>query len=233
LVGSVGSGVEGLAQMRTLLPDLVFLEINLPEMSGFDFLHKVSPVMQPQFVLLSSTEDSATRAFEYFVFDYLLKPFTRERLQLTLIKIREQMDQVRNTHLHEKLNALFRYINPAQRSEHALGMNGREKPVPVKMSGRIYFIHPADIEYVEGAGYYIEVYAKNKKHLIRQSLTQLAELLDKHRFVRIHRSVIINTHFLKEVIRDGANDFSVRMSNDATFKISRSYKSEVFERIGL
>jgi two-component system LytT family response regulator len=142
------------------------------------------------------------------------------------------MYQRRNEHLHEKLNALFRYINPGKTSPDK-PTNGSTRLLPVKMSGRIYFIHPDDIEYIEAAGYYIEVYANGKKHLLRQSLTQLDEILDSHRFLRIHRSVIINLHFLKEIIREGANDFSVRMANDATFKISRSYKSEVFEKIGI
>jgi two-component system LytT family response regulator len=124
-------------------------------------------------------------------------------------------------------------VNTAKPADHARASNGSLKLLPVKKSGRIYFIHPDDIEYIEAAGYYIEVYANGKKHLIRQSLTQLDEILDNHHFVRIHRSVIINLSFLKEIVRDGANDFSAKMANDVTFKISRSYKSEVFEKIGL
>lgn len=233
IVAAVSTGAEALAAIHTIHPDLIMLDIALPDMTGFDVLHKISPAIHPQYVFLSTTENHALKAFEYFAFDYLLKPFSDERLQLTLIKIREQMYQKRNEHLHEKLNALFRYINPAKPVEKEQATNGRSKLLPVKMSGRIYFIHPETIEYIEAAGYYIEVFANGKKHLIRQSLTQLDELLDSHKFLRIHRSVIINLHFLKEIIRDGANDFSVRMANDAVFKISRSYKSEVFTKIGL
>jgi len=232
IVASVGTGAEALAEIQRVHPDLIILDIELPDMSGFDVLHKISPAIHPQFVFLSATENHAIKAFEYFAFDYLLKPFSNERLQLTLIKIREQMYQKGNEHLHEKLNALFRYINPSK-SEHQSKANGRSKLLPVKMSGRIYFIHPDDIEYVEAAGYYIEVFANGKKHLLRQSLTQLDEILNNSRFLRIHRSVIINLNFLKEIVRDGANDFSVRMANDTMFKISRSYKAEVFEKIGL
>lgn len=230
---SLGLGAAAITQTHTLHPDLVILDIDLPDMSGFDVLHRISPAIHPQYVFLSSTESYAIKAFEYFAFDYLLKPFTHERLQLTLIKIKEQMYQRRNEHLHEKLNALFRYINQSKPTEQPHPSNGHVRLFPVKKGGRIYFIHPDQIEYIEAAGYYIEIYANGKKHLIRQSLTQLDGLLDSHRFLRIHRSVIINLNFLKEIIREGANDFSVRMANESAFKISRSYKSEVFEKIGL
>jgi len=152
IVASASTGSEGLSQIQHLSPDLVFLETDLSDMSGFDVLHKVSPMVHPQFVMMSSTDKSAIRAFEYFVFDYLLKPIQRSRLDLTMIKVREQQAQVRNVHLHEKLNALFRYINPSVSNE-LPGSNGRSNLVPVKMSGRIYFIHPDEIEYVEAAGY--------------------------------------------------------------------------------
>lgn len=232
VVGTSATGLEGISSIQSFHPDLIFVEIELPDMTGFELLHKISPAMNPQYVFLSSSEEYALKAFEYFAFDYLLRPFTNERLQLTLIKLREQIFQKRNEHLQEKLNALFRYINQAKPEEKSR-TNGKNKLLPVKMSGRIYFIHPDHIEYIEAAGYYIEVFANGKKHLLRQSLTQLDEFLDTPYFLRIHRSVIINLHFLKEIIRDGANDFSVKMANDATFKISRSYKAEVFDKIGL
>lgn len=233
LVACVSTGEEGIARIHSEHPDLIILDIELPDMSGFDLLHRISPFMRPQYVFLSTTEHHAIRAFEYFAFDYLLKPFTDERLQLTLIKVKEQMYQKQSGQIHEKLNALFRYLNPVRTEAPVLPGNGTPKLLPVKMSGRIYFLHPDDIMYVEAAGYYIEVFANAKKHLIRQSLNQLGELLDNRRFMRIHRSVIINLSYLKEIIRDGVNDFSVRMADDKVFKISRSYKTDVFNRIGL
>lgn len=234
LIDGVSSGAAGVNATHTQQPDLIFLNMRLPDMSGFDVVHRITPALHPQYVFLSDSTDDAIRAFEYFAFDYLLKPFTETRLQLTLIKLREQMYQRRSEQLHEKLNALFRYINTMQTPTTGVtSTNGHTNRIPVRMSGRIYFLHPDDIEYIEAAGYYIEVFAKGRKHLIRQSLAQLDEMLDSHRFIRIHRSVIINMTYLKEIIRDGANDFSVKMSNESIFRISRSYKPEVFAKIGL
>lgn len=232
VVATASTGSQAIQDIQSKLPDLIIVDVELPQMDGFDLLQKVPPAIRPQFVFLSSKPDDAVRAFDYFASDFLLKPVAKDRLELTLIRVRDQIYQKGNAQLHEKLNALFRYINPAKQSS-GPQTNGNAKLLPVKMSGRIYFLHPGDIEFVEAAGYYIEVFANGKKHLIRQSLTQLEEHLDSRHFVRIHRSVIINLKYLKEIIRDGANDFSVRMSNDASFKISRSYKSDVFEKIGL
>ncbi len=226
------SGMEAIAEIGKQHPDVMFLAIDLPDMQGFDVVRQISPAIRPLIVFLSAHPEDAVRAFEYSACDYLLKPYSRERLHLTLIKVRDLLYQKGNNQLHEKLNALFRYINPTRNNLDALS-NRSPQLIPVKMSGRIYFLHPDNIEFIEAAGYYIEVFAHGKKHLIRQSLTQLDALLDSSKFVRIHRSVMINLNYLKEIIRDGANDFSVRMQNEAVFRISRSYKPDVFGKVGL
>lgn len=229
VISSAGSAIE---EIKTKHPDLIIVDVELDGTNGFDLVQKIPPSLRPQYVFLSAKPADAVKAFDFFASDFLLKPLSKSRLELTLIRVKDQIYQRGNAHLHEKLNALFRYINPTK-AEQAPQKNGSAKMLPVKMSGRIYFLDPMEIEYVEAAGYYIEVFAKNKKHLIRQSLTQLEEHLDSRQFIRIHRSVIINIAYLKEIVREGANDFSVRMTNDTTFKISRSYKAEVFDKIGL
>jgi two-component system LytT family response regulator len=233
VVGTATNGEMGIQEIRTKHPNLVLLDLDVEDIAGFEVLQKAPVALRPQFVVISSRPDDAVKAFEYSACDFLLKPLSRDRMQLSWIKVRDKISQDGSNVLHEKLNALFRYINPASSGKPDHRDNGFAKMVPVKMSGRIYFLQSSDIEYVEAAGYYIEVFAGGKKHLIRQSLTQLDGILDSRRFIRIHRSVIINLSFLKEIVRDGANDFSARMSNDASFKISRSYKSQVFEKIGL
>jgi len=232
LVAAVGTLSDGLDAIRKGQPNLLLLDVQLPDGNGFDVLPGLPPALRPQCVIISASAEDAVKAFEYSACDFLIKPITPQRLQLMWIKVRDRISTSDSAVLHEKLNALFRYINPQSqpKSEHR---NGQVRMLPVKMSGRIYFIQPGEIEYIEAAGYYIEVFAGGKKHLIRQSLTQLEKFLDESQFIRIHRSVIINLGFLKEITRDGANDFSVRMANEAMFKISRSYKAEVFEKVGL
>lgn len=232
LLESCTTGAEGIEAIKGTLPDVVFLETKLPDMSGFDVIQRSHPVQVPEFVFLSKSRQEAVQAFEFFAFDYILKPFTPERLHLTLMKVKEDFYRRSGEKLHDKLNALFRYMSQTDPDTKAREMNG-DTLLPVKMGGRIYFLREEEVEYIEASGYYIEVYANGKKHLIRQSLSGMIKKLDARKFQRIHRSVIINIKYLKEIVKTGTSDFSVRMADGSTFRISKSYKSDVFEAIGI
>ncbi len=229
------NGLDAVESITTNQPSLVFVDTDLPDMSGFDLIHRLYPVHVPQFIFVSKNDKLAVKAFEYFAFDYLLKPLVPERLHLSLMKFKEGHYQRSGGKIQEKLNALFRYVS-------GTGANGHEKKkevsngsniIPVKMGGRIYFVKENEIQYIVASGYYIEIYANGKKHLLRQSLRGIAEKLDSKQFIRIHRSVIISLKFLKEITRQGASDFSARMEDGTSFRISKSYKGEVFEHIGI
>ena len=238
------TGSEAIACGQKHLPDLIFLETELSDMSGFEVIQKMHPLRQVQYVFITQSKHHAIKAFEYFAFDYILKPFTSERLHLTLLKVKEEFYKKNSETLQDKLNALFRYVHNASSEvngnaeEASVNGNGNGHShasalLPVRMSGRIYFIKEEDIQYIVASGYYIEIYANGKKHLLRQSLRSIVERFDEHKFIRIHRSVIINISFLKEIVRQGTNDFSVKMQDDASFRISKSYKGNVFQKIGI
>ncbi|MDX1478183.1 MAG: LytTR family DNA-binding domain-containing protein [Saprospiraceae bacterium] len=232
LVSTCHTGEQAIAALHNHLPDLIFLETELPDMSGFDVIQRMHPVRPSQFVFITHSRHHAIRAFEYFAFDYILKPFDSNRLHLTLMKVKEDFYKKNSDKLQDKLNALFRYVHGNQDKRPQQPMNGGAL-IPVKMSGRIYFIKEEEIQYIVAAGYYIEIHANGKKHLLRQSLTSISERFNERKFIRIHRSVIINISYLKEINKLGANDFSVKMADDATFRISKSYKGNVFQKIGI
>ncbi|MDX1379119.1 MAG: LytTR family DNA-binding domain-containing protein [Anaerolineales bacterium] len=232
LVSACHTGEQAVGALHSHLPDLIFLETELPDMSGFDVIQRMHPVRPSHFVFITHTSHHAIKAFEYFAFDYILKPFDAQRLHLTLMKVKEDFYKKNSDKLQDKLNALFRYVHGTQSKPVEHHVNGGAL-IPVKMSGRIYFIKEEEIQYIVAAGYYIEIHANGKKHLLRQSLTSISERFSERKFIRIHRSVIINISFLKEIIKLGTNDFSVKMADDATFRISKSYKGNVFQMIGI
>lgn len=232
LIRTCSTGQQAVDTIQEQHPDLIFLETELQDMSGFDVIQKMHPVRPSQFVFITQSKHHAIKAFEYFAFDYILKPFSSERLHLTLMKVKEDFYKKSNEKLQDKLNALFRYVHTSGEREMPPAMNG-DTLLPVKTGGRIYFIKQKEIQYIVASGYYIEIYANGKKHLIRQSLRSVTERFDDKKFIRIHRSVIINIRYLKEIVRLGANDFSVKMEDDASFRISKSYKGNVFSKIGI
>jgi two-component system, LytTR family, response regulator len=232
-IETCSSGIEAIERIQGHRPNLVFLETELADMTGFDLMQRIFPMSAPQFVFVTKNKHHAVKAFEYFAFDYIVKPFTPERLHLTLLKVKEDFYKKSGEQLQEKLNALFRYVSGTQpNSEQKSDRNGSAL-LPVKMGGRIYFIREEDVRYIVASGYYIEIYANGKKHLLRQSLRGIIEKLDSEKFLRIHRSVIISLKYLKEITRQGASDFNAKMDDGASFKISKSYKGNVFEQIGI
>jgi len=229
------NGIDAVESITSNQPSLVFVDTDLPDMSGFDLIHRLYPVHVPQFIFVSKDDKLAVKAFEYFAFDYLVKPLMPERLHLSLIKYKERHYQRAEGKIQEKLNALFRYVSGTRENGNQKKAADRSSSniIPVKIGGRIYFIRESEIQYIVASGYYIEIYANGKKHLLRQSLRGIAEKLDSKQFIRIHRSVIISLKFLKEITRQGASDFSARMEDGTSFRISKSYKGDVFEHIGI
>ena len=228
------SGLEAVEQIQNNRPALVIVATDLPDMSGFDLIHKLYPVSIPQFIFIAKDDKLAVKAFEYFAFDYIVAPFTNERFHLSLLKLKENLYQRSGRQLQEKLNALFRYMSATQAKDtnHDHLQNGSNL-LPVKMGGRIYFIKEDDVQYIVASGYYIEIYANGKKHLLRQSLRGIIEKLDQKKFLRIHRSVVISLKYLSEITRHGTSDFSAKMEDGTSFRISKSYKGDVFEHIGI
>ena len=234
VIGQCASAKEAIAMIQAQHPAIVFLAIDLPDLSGFEVIERTRPAHKPKFVMLARNERKAVEAFEHYAFDYILKPLRPERIHLTIMKAREALKNGANDGLQDKLNALFRYVSSNQPAQ-TPGRSGQRdfSLIPVKRSGRIYFVHTDDIEYIVASGYYIEIFAKGKKHLVRESLKEIAKRLDGMGFLRIHRSVIISVRFLQEIRRNGSSDFNVRMQDGSEFKISKSYKSELFDRIGI
>lgn len=235
LIEPAPMGYLAVEQIQKYSPKLVLIETELPDMSGFDLIHKLYPVKIPQFIFLAKDSEYAVKAFEYFAFDYLVRPFNNERLHLSLLKVKESLYQRSSGQIQEKLNALFRYMSSSNRTteEPSNGTKNGTFMIPIKTGGRIYFVREDEIQYIVASGYYIEIYANGKKHLLRQSLRGIVEKLDPHKFLRIHRSVVISLSYLKEIIRQGSSDFSARMEDGTSFRISKSYKGEVFDQIGI
>ena len=223
LEGEAADGQEGLNLIHKYKPDCIFLDISLPGIDGFSIIEQKETEKDPLIIVVSGSEDHALKAFEYYAFDYLLKPYKDKRFEKTISKIID---------LFQKDSGTVTTKKPAREngimSHHAIN-----KLIPIKNAGKIQFIDINDIHFVEASGYYIEINLAEKKHLLRQSMGKIIEKLDPERFIRIHRSVIINLNYMQEIVRMINKEYGIKMKNGKVFKVSKSYKKELFEKLNL
>ena len=197
VVGNCATGAEAMALIRDRSPDLVFLDVVMPAMDGFALLDAIEPDVAPAVVFVTACGAHAIRAFDVNAVDYLLKPVSAERLEAALHRARERM---------------------------AAGSARRRDRLLVK-SGRGYiFVKLSDVDWVQAEGNNLRLHAGGQSHLIRESMRGLEGQLDPTRFLRIHRSTLVNLDRVREVVQWFAGEFLVRLHDGTELKVSRGYR---------
>lgn len=228
VIGECKTGTDAIEKIGALQPDLIFLDIQMKDMTGFEVLEALSQEEPPMVIFITAYDKYAIKAFDVFAFDYLLKPFKDERFHLSVENALSNLRQQQHKSPNQELSALLNYLRqpnvpPAPRS----------KMLPLKSSGKISFVDMNDIQYVTGSGYYIEIFTTDKKYLLRETLTSILTKLDHDQFIRIHRSSIINLQFLNEVIYGSGGEIEVQMKNGELLRLSKSYRDEFFQKLGI
>jgi two-component system, LytTR family, response regulator len=223
VVGQCADGIEAVQAIRQLSPELVFLDIQMPELDGFGVIEHVGPQRMPMVVFVTAYDEHALRAFEVHALDYLLKPFGRDRLQQCLEHARHQRDRSRAGDLGRSLLALVEDFRPEQKKPDRL---------VVKSGGRVFFVRTDEIEWIEAAGNYVRLNLENQTHLFRETMTQMEARLDPQRFVRIHRSRIVNADRIKELQPWFNGEYVVVLRNGTQLRLSRSYRERLEQQLG-
>jgi two-component system, LytTR family, response regulator len=219
IVGEPASGGEALAAIRKLRPDLVFLDVQMPEMTGFEVLAALSAEELPHVVFVTAYDRYALRAFEVHALDYLLKPFDDERFHEALGRAKRHLRLTRVSHLSERLIDLLGSVDrPAQTFLERL---------PIKDAGRVVFLDLEEVEWIEAADYYVQLHARGKAYLHRETMASLEARLDPKRFVRIHRSAIVNQRFVRELRPKGQRDLVCVLASGAALKVARSHRDKL------
>lgn len=219
------SGETAIVTIQNFKPDLVFLDINLKDMTGFDVLSGLDMEKKPIIIFATAYDNYALEAFDFDAFDFLLKPFKEERFHSSLDKAKELNQLQIQKNFDKRIQEFFKLNDPGKKSIENL---------PVKIGNKTIFINTKDIKFIKADRYYAEIFNKeNNKYVIRQSLNSLIESLDKKKFCRIHRSTIINKEFIQEVIHSDYSEIDIKMTDGNLFRVSRSQKKEVFESLGI
>src|SRR5690606_5228997 len=210
--------------IRKDAPDLVFMDIQMPEMTGFDAIGKLKSSEMPTVIFVTAYDQYALQAFEVHALDYLLKPFTRERLASAVERAKAQVKHRQRGELDERLESLLSDLRTERKYLDRL---------VVKTVGRVYFLKTDEIDWIEAAGNYLKLHIGRDAHMIRETMNSIEAKLDPDKFLRIHRSTIVNIDRIKELHPMFSGDYSVILKNGAELSLSRNYRDrflEMFER---
>ena len=207
IVGECGSGKDALASIRCLVPDLVFLDVQMPECDGFDVLEMLGGAHQPVIVFITAYDQYALRAFEAGALDYLLKPFDNARFHRALERAKGKISAARPASLTDR--------------------------IIVKSAGAVSFVRIAEIDWIEADDYYARLHVGSKNYMIRRSLADLEHDLNAAMFCRAHRSAIVNLERVQELKLNSEGEYNVVLENGSEIQLSRRYRHNLRARLGV
>ena len=223
----VGEARDGLEAVETILgqsPDLVFLDVQMPKLDGFEVIQTVGAERMPAVVFVTAYDQHALRAFEVQALDYLLKPFDHDRFQGALKRVRRQIDSQETGDLGRRLLALVRDLKTERPS--------RTDRLVIKSGGRLFFLRAEEIDWIEAAGNYVRLHVGTTSHLLRETMNAIEGRLDPEKFFRIHRSRIVNMERIQEMQPWLNGEYAVVLRTGTRVTLSRGYREKLQERLG-
>jgi len=218
-------GVEAAAAIRDDELDVLFLDVQMPDLDGFQAIEAAGDVSIPIIVFVTAFQDYAIRAFEVRAIDYLLKPFDRARFEETLKRVEDQLASRRKKNLAPEVAELLRELS-------GNGSSAYQLRFPVKSRGEIYFVRADDIDWIDAEGNYVALHAGGRTHLLRETIKSVESRLDPAKFVRVHRSAIINVDRLKKLQPYFHGEYVVTLHDGTTLTSSRTYSDRLRALIG-
>lgn len=220
VVGEAGNLKEAVALIQREKPDIAFLDIQMPGGDGFEVLSALDPSLLPVVVFVTAYDKHAVKAFEVSAVDYLLKPYEDERFLAALAKAKRQVREQAGASVQAQLAALLSTLKETQVQPESPELGDR---VLIKTGGEILFLRADEIDWIEAEGDYMKFHVAGKSHLMRETMARLESRLDARRFVRIHRSVIVNIDRVRKLAPSFAGDHTVVLRDGTNLRLSRSY----------
>jgi two-component system LytT family response regulator len=221
IIGECKNGKEAVVQIQNYKPDLVFLDIQMPDFTGFDVLSKSDKTQLPFIIFVTAYDQYALKAFDVKAVDYLLKPYDNERFIQALEHARDQILQKDESLLHKKMVGLLQ--------DHTKQQSDLKYHIEFKDRGKTFTINTFDIFYLEAQGNYIKLHLDGKNYLIRETLQHVKSSLEENTFLQIHRSILVNTNYIKNIKYSGNNQYQILLKNDLSLQSSRSHKNDILQ----
>ncbi len=233
VVAEAGDGAETVAAIRASLPDLVFLDIRMPELDGFEVLTALdeTDAPLPRVVFVTAYDEYAVRAFDVRAFDYLLKPYDGARLANALDRVRQQVDLEHRPDASALQSLLDTHDAVPEDATLGEPRTPYLERVLVRSGGATQVVQVSDIEWVEAYGNYVRIHGTGRRILTRLTIKHLADALDPARFCRIHRSAIVNLDTIREMKPSVSGDCLIKLDSGIRLRLSRSFRAEVERRL--
>ena len=226
VVGEAASGREAVASIDKLKPDLVFLDVQMPELDGFSVLRSVKHL--PEVVFVTAYDKYAIDAFRVHALDYLLKPFDDSRFKDALERAKRHLKLERVSQLSQSIVQLLGSEAPGGAPSAPVEKPGEPaNRLAIKDTGRVVFLDVEEIDWIESADYYVQLHTPKKIYLHRETMQSLEERLDPKKFVRIHRTAIVNVRRVKELRSEGRRDVVAVLSDGTELKVSRGCRDNL------
>src|SRR5580693_6598174 len=220
VVAECQDGRQAVSAIRSLRPDLLLLDIQMPDRDGFQVLSEISSEEMPVVIFTSAYDQYAIRAFEAHALDYLLKPFDQGRLHQAIERARFELRQSKDREItHRILDLLSRVKSDKQPVPESEGR------LVIKTKGRIVFLNLEEIDWVEAAANYVRLNSGKESYLFRETISRTSERLNPNHFIRIHRSVIVNVRKIKELIPVNSGEYIVVLKSGKELSCSRGYRA--------
>ncbi len=224
IVAECGNGYDALHVLKDETVDLLFLDVQMPEMNGLSMLRQLAEDQRPVVIFVTAYDQYAIEAFEFHALDYLLKPYDQERFEKALSHCKSYFQHQQQPQLQEQLDLLLKSLEEPQRF--------LERFV-VKTAGRAFFVKVEQVDWIEAQGNYVSLHVNTEEHLIRDSLAKLESKLDPNQFVRIHRSTMVNINQIKELYPASHSDYFVMLRSGKELLMSRNYRKKLAGRLNL
>jgi two-component system LytT family response regulator len=222
VIGEAAGGVEASELILSLRPDLVFLDVQMVGCDGFEALKRVGPAAAPVVVFITAYDEYALRAFEFNAVDYLLKPYDDARFAVALDRAKEQVSLKRGGSVDDRLARLVKHLEGERRDR-----------ILLKSSGEIIFLKTSEIDWVEAEGDYVKFHVAGRSHLMRGTMAGLEAQLDPARFIRIHRSTIVNADRLRKLSPSFEGEYAVVLNDGTKLRLSRGYQDRIRALLGI
>jgi two-component system, LytTR family, response regulator len=219
VVATCQNGIEALACIRAARPDAAFLDIAMPGLAGLDVVRALDPAERPHIVFVTAYERFAIQAYDLYAVDYLLKPFTRDRLATTVARLHERRRSGASS--NEALQDFLNSAHPAAAADRLV----------VRTGEKILVIPAHEIDWCAAEDNYVRIHAGAKRHMIRMTMRRLEEQLPRTTFTRIHRSAIVNLERVRECTPLGGGEYRLTLVNGVRLVVSRGYRAAVLARL--